>query len=86
MKITRDGSQLKINIDSGIGYYLTFTHNESCEANAEAWRVHLQKQIDSSEFRKETRLQELRFNVENLEATVRALRGHVTRLKNKVKP
>lgn len=41
MKVTRAGCQLKVDVTTGIGYYLTFTHSCHSEADAEAWLQHI---------------------------------------------
>lgn len=88
MKITRNASKLSVSLESGIGYYLTFTHDCGSDANAEAWRVHCQTWQDDREATAAARIQseyerreDLRARIKKLERANAALRGHIRRMK-----
>lgn len=91
MKIARTGGKLSVTLNSGISYNVTFDHNCGSEADAEAWRVHLQNWQDRQEAEKEARLESGREKVQRYESRIAtlkranaALRGHNCRLRKSI--
>lgn len=83
MKIKRDGAKLMVTLSSGIGFTLTFTHECHSDGDAEAWRVHLQNEQDRVTNADSLDNDRMKNRICELNGTVQALRGHVTRLKRR---
>jgi hypothetical protein len=90
MKITRDGSKLSINIDSGIGWTIRFDHALHSDADAEAWRVHLQTHADKQDEYRRNALERIewanrdaRGEISTERRRTAALRGRLKMMKNK---
>jgi len=82
--ITRTGSKLTVSLPSGIGYAITFTHDCGTEADAEAWRVHLQARQDlMDKGDRDTRERRLDECV-GLRRSLAAYKGVITKLRGQV--
>lgn len=86
MIIKREGRILSVELSSGIGYSLHFNRTEGSDADAEAWRVHLQRHQDrqdefarNAKFHAENEKCELQAQIRRLK---RALQYHKRKHKN----
>lgn len=87
MIITRDKSKLTTQVQTGIGYYLNFDHECGSDANAEAWKRHVEshyaKQAEYATNRERNhtdRVAELERLVKNLQRSVRRAKLKYKRL------
>lgn len=85
MNITRDGAKLKFDAQSGIGYYLTFTHECGSEGNAEAWLRHIKAYYDKQAEYARNRESAKDDEIANLQHRVRNLKRSVRRHKKKAR-
>lgn len=92
MNIRREGTTLVIEVDTGVGWTLRFTHARSTEVDSEALLRHIKNTYDTNERRSKQRIEDLerslayhRNRCSDTERTNAALRGAITRARNKLK-
>jgi hypothetical protein len=83
MLVVREGSKLKLDVHSGIGYFLTFTHECSTEANAEAWLRHVKAHYEKQDQFNRNRVDNYAFRNTELENEIERLKRRVRYHKRK---
>jgi hypothetical protein len=83
ISVTRSGGKLELKVQSGIGYFLTFSHDCVGEANAEAWLRHVQAFYAKQDTFAENKQYHEDSTKRELEHEIRRLKRRVSHLKRK---